>query len=379
MTSKLPQFDISIDETGHRVMVVEGDWTVRTIGPLDEKIRKLVHHEAPHAVRVDSLGLIDTAGAYLIDRMLRKREGGGFVPPRILGDHPIAGQLIHLARDSADVEIHDDPPREPSWRAVLDRTGRGAVDFLNEGLGILGFVGEAFATVIRLALQPHRIRWTSVFAVAEDSGLDALPIVSMLSFFVGLVIAYLGVSLLQQFGAQVYTVEMVGVLMLREMGVLLTAILLAGRTDSSFTAQIGAMKMREEVDAMRVLGLDPMQVLVAPRLLALLVMTPFLTFAAMLSGIFGGMIVMWTSLDISPAMFIQRIQDSVPSEHFLVGMIKAPVFALIVGLVGCRQGLLVTGDVQSLGQRTTSSVVQAIFLVIVTDAMFALLFLELDL
>ena len=378
MSADQARFDLLTEASGRRVLVVEGDWTAFTVGAVDRALRAISEDDAPDAVDVTGLGSLDTAGAYLIDRSLRRNTVTGEAPAHLVGDHPNAEHLLTTAR-AAVFEPVQDKPEPASWNALLERAGRGAVTILHEALGILSFVGEAFATVFGLLLKPHRIRWTSVVAVAEDAGLDALPIVSMLSFFIGLVIAFLGVNMLQQFGAQVFTVELVGVLMLREMGVVLTAILLAGRTDSAFTAQIGAMKMREEVDAMRVLGLDPMEVLVAPRLLALIVMTPFLTFAAMISGILGGLIVMWTTLDISPAMYIQRIYNTVPSQHFWTGIIKAPVFALVVGLVGCRQGLLVSGDVQTLGQRTTTSVVQAIFLVIVIDALFALLYLELDL
>ncbi|MBB34716.1 MAG: ABC transporter permease [Hirschia sp.] len=377
MTSSQARYDMLTETSGRRVMVVEGDWTVFTIGPLDKSLRALSSDEAPDAIDVAGLEAFDTAGAYLIDRVLRMHSELVDTPAVLLGDHPNAAHLLETAR-AAVIRKAEDEPEHASWRAVLERTGRGTMDMVNEALGMLAFVGEAVSTIFRLLLRPQRIRWTSVVSVAEDAGLDALPIVSMLSFFIGLVIAFLGVNLLQQFGAQVFTVEMVGVLMLRELGVVLTAILLAGRTNSAFTAQIGSMKMREEVDAMRVLGLDPMEVLVAPRLLALIVMTPFLTFAAMLSGILGGMIVMWTTLDISPALFIQRIYDTVPGQHFWAGIIKAPFFAMVVGLVGCRQGLLVEGDVQTLGHRTTTSVVQAIFLVIVIDALFALLYLELD-
>lgn len=377
MTVSQARFDMLKEASGRRVMVVEGDWTVFTIGAIDRALRDIRPDEAPEVVDVSGLGSLDTAGAFVIDRTLRLSPDAMSGPARLIGDHPNAGHLMQTAR-AAVYDPVPETPEKASWRVLLERTGRGAVDILQESLGILSFVGEAFATIFRLLTRPHRIRWTSVAAVAEDAGLDALPIVSLLSFFIGLVIAFLGVNLLRQFGAEVFTVEMVGVLMLREMGVVLTAILLAGRTDSAFTAQIGAMKMREEVDAMRVLGLDPMEVLVAPRLLALVVMTPFLTFAAMISGILGGLLVMWTTLDISPAMFLQRIHATVPGQHFWVGIVKAPVFAMVVGLVGCRQGLLVSGDVQTLGQRTTTSVVQAIFLVIVIDALFAILYLEMD-
>jgi phospholipid/cholesterol/gamma-HCH transport system permease protein len=212
----------------------------------------------------------------------------------------------------------------------------------------------------------------------EEAGLDALPIVCFLSFFIGLVIAFIGANLLAMFNASVFTVELVGIGMLREFGAVLTAILLAGRTDSAFTAQIGAMKMRQEIDAMRTIGLDPMEALVAPRLIALVLMTPLLTFAATISGIGGGLIAAWTAMNISPQMFISRFQEVVPPQHFWVGIAKAPVFALVVAMIGCRQGMLVEGDVVSLGRRTTSAVVQAIFMVIALDAMFAVLYYMLN-
>src|SRR5690606_14282441 len=196
------------------------------------------------------------------------------------------------------------PVRPPGIIALLDRAGHGAVDAWNELLGTLSFIGETMATMVRLVANPRRIRWTSVVSVMEEAGLDALPIVAFLSFFIGLVVAFIGANLLAMFNASVFTVELVGIGMLREFGPILTAILLAGRTDSAFTAQIGAMKMRQEIDAMRTIGLDPMEALVAPRLIALLVMTPLLAFAAMMAGIAGGLIAAWSAMGISPTLFI---------------------------------------------------------------------------
>jgi phospholipid/cholesterol/gamma-HCH transport system permease protein len=212
----------------------------------------------------------------------------------------------------------------------------------------------------------------------EIAGLNALPIIALLNFFVGLVVAYLGARILQDFGASVFTVELVAISVFREFAVIITAVLLAGRTDSAFTAEIGAMKMRQEIDAMRVIGLDPMETLVAPRVFAMLVMTPILTFAAMLAGLAGGLVACWTYLDVSSAMFLARVQENVPTQNFGVGMFKAPFFAVVLAVVGCRHGLSVGGDVGSLGRSVTSSVVQAIFLIILLDALFALWFLEMD-
>jgi phospholipid/cholesterol/gamma-HCH transport system permease protein len=212
----------------------------------------------------------------------------------------------------------------------------------------------------------------------EKAGLNALPIVMLLSFFIGMVVAYLGARILGDFGASVFTVELVAFSMLREFGVVITGVILAGRTNSAFTAEIGAMKMRQEIDAMRVIGIRPMDALVSPRVIAMLVMTPILTFAAMMAGMFGGLLVCWGALDISPAMFFARIAEVVPAQHFWVGFVKAPVFAVVLAVIACKQGLSVGGDVGSLGSRVTTSVVQGIFMVILLDAIFALWFLELD-
>jgi phospholipid/cholesterol/gamma-HCH transport system permease protein len=230
--------------------------------------------------------------------------------------------------------------------------------------------------VLRVVSRPRRIRWVSVVHVMETAGLNALPIVALLSFFIGMVVAYLGARILADFGASVFTVELVAISVLREFAVVITAVLLAGRTNSSFTAEIGAMKMRQEIDAMRVIGIEPMEALVVPRVLAMLVMTPILTFAAMMSGIFGGLLVAWVEIGVSPSMFFARVAEVVPQQHFWVGFAKAPVFALTLSVIACKQGLSVGGDVGSLGRRVTTSVVHAIFMLILLDAMFALWYLE---
>jgi phospholipid/cholesterol/gamma-HCH transport system permease protein len=224
--------------------------------------------------------------------------------------------------------------------------------------------------------EPRRFRLTATVHHMEQVGLDAVPLVVLLSFLVGAVIAFLGANILADFGATIYVVELVGIAFLREFGVLLTAILLAGRTASAFTAQIGAMVSREEVDAIRTLGLDPVDLLVIPRLLALLVTLPLLSFIADISGLLGGMSVAAFNLDIPPQAFLSRLHDTIKLRHFLVGMAKAPVFAIVIGLIGCLEGLQVKGTAQSVGERTTSSVVQTISLVIVLDAIAAIWFMN---
>jgi phospholipid/cholesterol/gamma-HCH transport system permease protein len=347
-------------------------WTVASV---EEGLRNT--RISPEAILdVSRLQRIDTSGAYLIDRAFGALDGVDD-PIEMRGDHPTIERLMGKVR-KASPAAPPDPIRQPGLIALLDRAGRGAVNAWEEFLGLLSFIGETMATLGRLAVNPRRIRIRSVVAIMEEVGLDALPIVCFLSFFIGLVIAFIGANLLAMFNASVFTVELVGIGMMREFGAVLTAILLAGRTDSAFTAQIGAMKMRQEIDAMRTIGLDPMEALVAPRLIALLIMTPLLTFAATIAGIGGGMMAAWGAMDISPAMFITRFQEVIVPMNFWVGMIKAPVFALVIAMVGCRQGMLVEEDVVSLGRRTTSAVVQAIFLVIAIDAMFAILYYQLN-
>lgn len=375
MVGNPSQFQVDTDPSGKQVLSVIGDWTVWTVAEIQQKLGSTkIAYDA--ILDVSRLEKIDTSGAYLIDRALGALEGVDDKIP-IRGEHPTLERLLGKVR-KASPAAPPDPIRPPGFIALLNRTGYGAVQAWSEFMGLLSFIGETTATVGRLIVNPRRIRWKSVVAIMEEAGLDALPIVCFLSFFIGLVIAFIGANLLAMFNASVFTVELVGIGMLREFGAVLTAILLAGRTDSAFTAQIGAMKMTQEIDAMRTIGLDPMEALVAPRLLALIIMTPLLTFAATISGIAGGLVAAWSAMNISPQMFISRFAEVVPPQHFWVGIVKAPVFALVVAMVGCRQGMLVEGDVVSLGRRTTSAVVQAIFLVIALDAAFAVLYYMLN-
>ena len=349
-----------------------GDWTVATLQLVERRFAAVTLPPGA-AVDVTALGHIDTAGAFLIDRLLRR---GGNWPPLLIGENASAASLLEQVHAVSD-PVDPVPPKPHGVIELLERIGRGSVDLLTELVSTLTFLGETVATIIRLALQPWKFRWTSIVSVMEEAGLNAMPIVAFLSFFVGMVVAYIGATTLRDFDLEIYTVELIGYSMLREFGVVLTGIVLAGRTNSSFTAQIGTMKMRQEIDAMQTLGLKPMEVIVAPRVLAMLVMTPILAFVATIAGIAGGVVVGWTSLDINPAVFIERLRTSVPLDQFWVGMAKAPVFGLVVALIACRQGLLTGGSVQSLGHRTTTSVVQAIFAIIVLDAMFAIFYMEL--
>jgi len=360
------------------VLALRGDWTVDTIAGLESALSDVAGKlTAGAVVDVAQLGRMDTAGAYLVDRAFRT-SGAGDARVAIRGQHANAQRLLETVRRAATAPA---PPVEQlgGWTGLLDRIGRMVASVGEETVETMGFFGATLAVVGRLVLRPRKIRWVSVVSAMESAGLAALPIVVLLAFFIGLVIAYLGARILGDFGASVFTVELVTFSMMREFGVVITAVLLAGRTNSAFTAEIGAMKMRQEIDAMRVMGLDPMEALVAPRVAAMLVMTPLLTFAAVMSGLLGGLLVCWGDLGVSPVMFVSRVVEEVPARHFWVGIVKAPVFALVLTVIACKQGLSVGGDVASLGRRVTGSVVQAIFMVILLDALFALWFLEMDL
>lgn len=362
-------------------LVLQGDWVVATLAGLDQAFRKLAEahgHDALKQLDLTELESLDTAGAYLIDRALRSFQSGD---PAFVGAKPEAVALLQQARTLATQEEHAPPvPTEGhGFIDLLERTGRNAKNMWDETLETLSFFGATLIAISSAVWRPTKMRWTALVSVMEDAGLDAVPIIAFLSFFVGMVVAFIGATTLAQFGATIFVVELVGFGVLRELGGVLVAIIIAGRTNSAFTAQIGAMKMRQEIDAMQTLGLDPMHVIVAPRVLAMMIMVPVLTFIGMLTAIAGGMTVGWLILDINPTVFFNRLQENVPIDQFWIGMSKAPVFGLAIALIGCRQGLEVGGSVQSLGHHTTKSVVQALFSIIVIDACFALFYQELGL
>lgn len=365
--------DFVLDVSGEdSVLRITGDWTVQTVQAVDEALRELSVEGNSVVLDVSSLDRLDTAGAFVIDRTLRQLSPE---PVRIDGDHPSAANLIRQVHGVADAEVLP-RPRHGGFMDLLERTGRSSNQMLQESIETLAFLGETLVTTFRLLLSPWKLRWTSIVSVMEEAGLDAMPIIAFLSFFVGMVVAFIGATTLRDLGSEIFTVELIGYAMLRELGVMLTGIVLAGRTNSSFTAQIGTMKMRQEIDAMQTLGLKPMDVLVAPRIIAMVITTPVLAFVGTVSGIAGGVMVGWLALDINPGVFIDRLQSNVPADQFWIGMSKAPVFGFVVALIACRQGLNVGGSVQSLGNKTTTSVVQAIFSIIVIDALFAIFYME---
>ncbi|HGY9627037.1 TPA: ABC transporter permease [Pseudomonas putida] len=353
---------------------IAGDWTLAHYAELKRESDQLRTQYGDDAIAdLSQLGRLDTAGASLLAELL-----GSERLSRCTGELPDASRAL-LKNVYCSVQDYCIPVKEPERHVLLlllERIGCAVATLWQDTRQLLGFIGLILETLARRALQPHCWRVTPVVAHIEQTGLDAAPIVALLTFLVGAVVAFLGATVLADFGATIFTVDLVAFSFLREFAVLLTAILMAGRTASAFTAQIGSMKANEEIDAIRTLGLNPIELLVAPRVLALLISLPLLTFVAMICGIVGGAVVCALSLDISPAMFLSLLQSDIGVQHFLVGLVKAPFFAFLIAAIGCLEGFKVTGSAESVGAHTTSSVVQSIFVVIVLDAVAALFFME---
>jgi phospholipid/cholesterol/gamma-HCH transport system permease protein len=357
-------------------LAIRGDWTLADYQTLKQKVREYSGQQwNTEDINLKELGRVDTAGASLLVALLGPKtlsaltKQGGTLPQE-------QSALLQAVADA----LHDKPPPEPEGLApisqFLTETGKTVEAIWHLIYLLSGFVGQILATLFAVLPRPKRWRVTAFVAAIQDTGLNALPIVALLTFLVGAVVAFLGATVLKDFGATIYTVNLVAFSFLREFGVLLAAILLAGRTASAFTAQIGAMKVNEELDAIRTLGLDPVELLVIPRVLAMMISLPILTFVGMLAGLVGGGMVCAIALDISPTQFMAIMERDIALKHFLVGMSKAPIFAFLIAAIGCLEGFKVGGSAQSVGVHTTSSVVQSIFAVILLDAGAALFFMQ---
>jgi len=343
--------------------IASGAWVVRNAAAIDRQVAQTT------ASRIDATGVspLDTAGAHLLIK-LAERNGIEDV------DFPEEYRPL-LER----VASNEGPPAELPKRGnaiirILNGLGRGTVNATARAVSMLSFLGATVEVLGRTLVQPRRFRLTATVRHMEDAGLSAFPIVMLISFLIGVVMAFQGAAQLQRFGAEIFVVNLVGISILREIGILLTAIVVAGRSGSAFAAQIGSMKVNEEVDAMRALGLDPMEVLVLPRVLALFLMMGPMVFLADLMGLIGGGLMAWVALDIPPALFAERLGTTVPLSALMVGLAKAPVFGALIALVGCYEGLRTEGSAESLGRQTTRAVVEGIFIVIVADALFSIFF-----
>lgn len=358
--------DFTIDEAdGQPVLRFSGSLTLAEASALDARLSAL--ETIPARIDLSSVERIDTVGAWLVHRLTREHDA------KVTGANQGAAHLLAQV-SAADRPLKIRPDRTPPFLRVLDEMGEATVQAGRTLLGLLGFFGATLISSWNLIRHPGRFRVNAVVRQFEVVGVSALAIIGLMSFLIGIVIGQQGAVQLRQFGAEVFTINLIGRITLRELGVLMTAIMVAGRSGSAFAAQIGSMKLAEEVDAMRIIGVSPMEALVMPRVLAAVVMMPLLGFYASLVSMIGGGIFCWISLDIPPVTFVQRIREVVPMTDLWIGLIKAPVFGLIIAMAGCFQGMLVEGNAEEVGLRTTASVVQAIFLVIVLDAMFAVFF-----
>ena len=356
---------------------LHGEWTLVNYVKLAAACESLTNNPATeNSGKLDATGLgaLDTAGAALLVRLLGAERLHELTPDAV----GLSSEYQALLLAVTEAMIKQEPPAVGhGWRFGdgLASLGKRIVDGSRQVLQFVGFLGEALLTFLVLLPRPWRWRITALIAQMHQAGLNAVPIVVLLNFLVGAVVAFLGATVLRDFGATIYTVDLVAYAFMRELGVLLAAILLAGRTASAFTAQIGSMNLNEEIDALRVQGLNPMELLVLPRVLALLITLPLLAFVAMLSGMLGGAVVAVLTLDVSFVRFVAIVQE-IPVRHVLLGLSKAPVFAVLIALIGCLEGFKVEGSAQSLGEHTTSAVVQSIFVVILLNAIAALFFME---
>ena len=355
-----------------------GDWTLPHYPALQQRATELAGSiDAAVALDISRLGALDTSGAFVIAELLGSARTQALAQDEALP--PARRALLKTVGDAIDTYCTGvKRRRDAGFVATLERIGKAMHGFWRQTAKLLAFIGITLQGFASTVWRPHRWRVTSLVSHIEQTGLDAVPILALLSFMVGCVVAFLGSTALANYGATVFTVDLIGYAFLREFGVLLTAILLAGRTASAFTAQIGSMKAREEIDAIRTLGLDPVELLVLPRVLALLIALPLLTFIAMTSGVVGGAVVCMAVLKMSPSMFLTMFQADMSLTQFLVGMAKAPVFAFMIAVIGCMEGFKVAGSAQSVGEHTTSAVVQSIFVVILLDALAALFYMEMN-
>jgi phospholipid/cholesterol/gamma-HCH transport system permease protein len=356
---------------------VAGDWTLAHYAALERAVDGLksrLHQTTP--IDLSALGALDTAGAALLAGLLGAERLGDLATQDPTLPAAQRALLQTVGKAMASYVKPKARRRHNTVTELLARIGAAMDNVWHQQVQLLGFIGLTLQTFVQTVWRPRRWRVTSLVAHIEQTGLDAVPIVMLLTFMVGAVVAFLGSTVLADFGATVYTVDLVAFSFLREFAVLLTAILLAGRTASAFTAQIGSMKANEEIDAIRALGLDPMELLVLPRVLAMLASLPMLTFLAMIAGLIGGGLVCAMVLDIPPVMFINLVKSDIGVKNFLVGIAKAPVFAFLIAVIGCLEGFKVSGSAESVGEHTTSSVVQSIFVVILIDALAALFYME---
>ena len=349
---------------GGPVYRVAGSLTITRAATTQREIDELPD---PLTIDLSKVERMDTVGAWVIYRTVRDRGA------KVVG---VSRDEVSLLKEVAEF---DHPtrvvPEQPgAAHRVMSELGEWVMESGRTLVGLLGFLGATLIGFANVAKRPKRFRINAVVQRFDVVGVRALGIIGLMSFLIGIVIAQQGSVQLAQFGAEVYTINLIGRITARELGTLMTAIMVAGRSGSAFAAQIGTMKITEEIDAMRTIGVSPVEALVIPRMIAAVIMMPLLSFWSMLMTLIGGGMFVWLSLGIPPLTYIQRLQEVIPITDLWVGLIKAPVFGFIIALAGCFQGMLVQGNSEEVGTRTTVAVVQSIFLVIVLDAVFAVFF-----
>lgn len=352
-----------------------GSWTVINAPILEQ----LSHHISPQlaqakdvTVNMSGVRELDTLGAWIIERISRRSERAGGHARMEDAAEDYTGLIHELRQVNLSALPQTDGSKSVADR--LDLVGHAALAAVLDVSAFLQMLGAICLSATRVVRHPASLRLTSLVYQIYRVGWQALPIVVLITFLIGAIIAQQGIFHFRKFGAEAYVVDMVGILVLRELGVLIVAIMVAGRSGSAYTAELGSMKMREEIDALSTMGLDPVDVLILPRVVALICALPILAFVGAVAALYGGGLVAWFYGGMSPASFVSRLHDAISVTHFEVGLIKAPFMALVIGIVACTEGLRVKGSAESLGKQTTTSVVKSIFLVIVLDGMFAVFF-----
>ena len=356
-------------------LAAAGSWTAehsRTLEPQVDAATRTNSQVRKIAIDVARIERLDTFGAWLLERAMRTWTSQG-CETRLIGlrdDYRGLFEKVHAGTH----KLTPEPPKQNSIIATLESVGRTMAGAGGDFILLAQMIGALMVAAKRVAVRPWTFRLTSMINHLERVGWQAVPIILLITLLIGAILAQQGIFHFRKFGADIYVIDMVGVLVLREVGVLIVCIMVAGRSGSSYTAELGAMKMREEVDALRTMGFDPIEVLILPRIVALVIAVPVLTFLGSMAALYGGGVVAWAYGGIEPAVFLSRLQEAITVETFEVGILKAPFMALVIGVVACVEGLQVQGSAESLGEQTTNSVVKSIFLVIVLDGMFAMFF-----